>query len=469
MRHRAPFALPAVALVATAAAAAAAQDAAQRPVDAEERTAVVDAIATALTDRYVFPDVGAACAEHLRGRLTSGSFEDLADPEAFAARLTEVVQAISHDKHMRVRPLPAERVREEGEHSARARARQMERMRAENFGFERVERLEGNVGYLDLRYFAGHPAARETADAAMRFLANVDAIVFDMRRNGGGNPDMIRYLCSYLFDEPTHLNSLYWREGDRTDEFWTLESVPGPRLADVPAFVLTSSYTFSGAEEFTYNLQTRERAVIVGATTGGGANPGGMVPVGERFGMFIPTGRAINPITGTNWEGTGVSPDVAIESDAALEKALELARPAAEAHRDGKARANEVAWLAFGESRARAVQLAGDGRGPEAERTLTSALRAAHGAGLVDEMAINMLGYEMLTHDRIELAIAVFRFNVERHPASANVYDSLAEAYMHDGQDDLAIRFYRRSLELDPGNENAKAMLGELRRGRSRR
>ena len=159
----------------------------------------------------------------------------------------------------------------------------------------------------------------------MNFLANADAIIFDMRQNGGGHPGLIQYICSYLFDAPTHLNSLYWRQGDRTEEFWTLDDVPGPKMPDVPVFVLTSSYTFSGAEEFSYNLQTRERATLVGETTGGGANPGGRMPVNQRFGIFIPTGRAINPITGTNWEGIGVVPDIAVDADEAYDTALAMA------------------------------------------------------------------------------------------------------------------------------------------------
>src|SRR5207244_11399604 len=132
-----------------------------------------------------------------------------------------------------------------------------------------------NIGYLELRSFAAQgEEMEEVAAAAMTFLANTDALVIDLRRNGGGRPEMVALVSSYLFDEPVHLNSLYWRERDRTDDFWTAGNVRGRHFGQgKPVFVLTSSRTFSGAEEFAYNLKSLKRALIVGETTGGCANP----------------------------------------------------------------------------------------------------------------------------------------------------------------------------------------------------
>jgi C-terminal processing protease CtpA/Prc len=188
-----------------------------------------------------------------------------------------------------------------------------------NHGFGKVERLRGNIGYLEFFNFADEELGAETVAAAMNFVNGTDALIIDMRGNGGGNPAMVALVCSYLFgSEPVHLNDLYWREGNRTEEFWTRKEVAGKRYLNKDVYVLTSKRTFSGAEEFTYNLKNLKRATIVGETTGGGAHPGGGFRISEHFGMFVPTGRAISPITKTNWEGTGVTPDVSVPADQAL-------------------------------------------------------------------------------------------------------------------------------------------------------
>jgi C-terminal processing protease CtpA/Prc len=188
-----------------------------------------------------------------------------------------------------------------------------------NHGFGKVERLPGNIGYLEFFNFADEELGADTVAAAMNFVNGTDALIIDMRRNGGGNPAMVALVCSYLFGpEPVHLNDLYWREGNRTDEFWTKKEVAGKRYVNKDVYVLTSKRTFSGAEEFTYNLKNLKRATIIGETTGGGAHPGGGFRISEHFGMFVPTGRAISPITKTNWEGTGVTPDVSVPADQAL-------------------------------------------------------------------------------------------------------------------------------------------------------
>src|SRR6185295_4025347 len=133
-------------------------------------------------------------------------------------------------------------------------------------------------------------------------------------------------LCTYFFDgRPVHLNDLYWRASDATQQFWTLSYVPGRRYVNKDVYVLTSGRTFSAAEEFSNNLKTLKRATIVGETTGGGANPGGMARLSDHFAAFVPTGRAINPITKTNWEGTGVEPDVKVPKEQALKTAYIMA------------------------------------------------------------------------------------------------------------------------------------------------
>jgi C-terminal processing protease CtpA/Prc len=198
-------------------------------------------------------------------------------------------------------------------------------MERNNCAFEKVERLPSNVGYVKFNGFAPPDVCGPTATAAMNFLGNVDAIIFDLRQNGGGDPAMVALISTYLFDEPTHLNDLYNRKEDKTTQFWTLPYVPGKRLAGKPVFVLTSKRTFSGAEEFTYNLKNLKRATIVGETTGGGAHPVDGHRLDDHFMIGVPFARAVNPISKTNWEGTGVEPDVKVPADQALDVARKMA------------------------------------------------------------------------------------------------------------------------------------------------
>ncbi len=198
-------------------------------------------------------------------------------------------------------------------------------MERDNCMFEKVERLPQNIGYLKFNAFLDPEICGPTAVAAMNFLGNVDAIIFDLRANGGGEPKMIALISSYLFDRETHLNDLYNRKEDSTTQYWTLPYVPGKRLADKPAFVLTSHRTFSGAEEFSYNLKNLKRATIVGETTGGGAHPVMGHRIDDHFMIGVPFARAINPISKTNWEGTGVEPDVKVPAEQALDVAMKMA------------------------------------------------------------------------------------------------------------------------------------------------
>ena len=197
-----------------------------------------------------------------------------------------------------------------------------------NYGFTRLEILPGNVGFVDLRAFNDVREAGDTAVAAMNFLANTDAIIIDLRYNGGGSPSMVQLLTSYFLEDATHLNSFYVRESDSYQQFWSSSHVQGPKLLQQPLYLLIGNRTFSAAEEFAYNLKNLKRATLVGQVTGGGAHPVQYHYFEAiNFGMTIPFGRAINPITHTNWEGTGIAPHIEVVSadalDVAHQKALE--------------------------------------------------------------------------------------------------------------------------------------------------
>ena len=185
--------------------------------------------------------------------------------------------------------------------------------RLDNFGIRRVERLDGNVGYLDLHRVPVPANAGPAIAAAMELVAGTYALIIDLRHNHGGSPEGVVFWCSYLLTErPTHLNDIFHADTGETRQFWALPYVPGTRYPDRPVYLLTSSHTFSGGEDFCYTLQALGRAQVIGETTGGGAHPTRPFPISAAVHIAIPFARSVNPVTGTNWQGTGVVPDVAV-------------------------------------------------------------------------------------------------------------------------------------------------------------
>ncbi len=319
-------------------------------LDAEARAAIVDRLAETLQEVYVFPDVAQKMDDHIHQRLAEKAYDENESLPAFTQQLTADLQSISHDLHLSVRPIPPRNVTaEQTIDGEQMRRRYLDGLRRRNYGFQKIERLAGNVGYLDLRQFAPAEYGGATAIAAMNFLAGSDALIVDLRQNGGGAPSMIQLISSYFFEEPVHLNSFYIRREDTMQQFWSHAHVEGPRMTEAPIYVLTSGRTFSAAEEFTYNLKNLERATIVGETTGGGAHPVDM----HRFPELgveasVPYGRAVNPITGTNWEGTGVEPHVAVPAADALTVAHQKALQSLLEDAGDDDRKAALAWAAEG-------------------------------------------------------------------------------------------------------------------------
>jgi len=303
-------------------------EAQQRPkikLDSKMKSEAITNISNLLIENYIFPDIAEKVKLQLEANSKSGAYDDMDDPTTFSFKMTDDLQGVTKDKHIKFiyDPQTAEALLKGGgdeETNPLMRKKYEEEMREQNYQFKKLEILPGNIGYMDLRGFtdATIPEAKETGAAAMSFLSNTRAIIFDLRENGGGDPNMVQFLCSYLFEGKIHLNDLYSRKTNETTEYWTYEIVPGKKMPNIDVYVLTSKRTFSGAEEFTYNLKNLKRATIVGENTGGGANPGWMMRVTENFVMFVPNGKAINPITKTNWEGTGIAPDIACKKEDAL-------------------------------------------------------------------------------------------------------------------------------------------------------
>ncbi len=291
-------------------------------LSAAQKQAVVQSLVKELRARYVFPEVADTIARAIQAKADAGGYASAATNADFARTLGKDLRDLGQDLHFRVVVGPVIKAAEDGDKApAPAEIQQAHQEMADfGYGIAKVERLPGNVGYLDLRGFGPTYAVASAYDAALTLLSGSKAIILDLRRNGGGEPESVAYLLSHFFAEGDvrHLNDLYYRVGNQTQQYWT-SAVP-VRFAG-PVFVLTSPRTFSGGEECAYDFQTQKRATLVGETTGGGANPGDMVPLGNGLAAFIPSGRAINPITKTNWEHVGVKPDIAVPAADALKTA----------------------------------------------------------------------------------------------------------------------------------------------------
>jgi C-terminal processing protease CtpA/Prc len=316
-------------------------------LDATTVAEIVQNLAEKLKANYVYPDVAEQICARLRYHLDDGAYADSPDGEFLAFALTTHLQEVNQDEHLWVKWTPEPLPEQEGalrENEAWL-AERRQRAELDNYGLHKVERLPGNVGYLEIRRFEKPVWGGDTAAAAMGFLAHAQALIVDLRKCTGGYPGMVVLISSYLFgEEPVHLNSMYWRDEDATQQYWTLPHVPGERFGDKPVYVLTSQDTFSGGEEFAYNLQSRQRATLVGETTGGGAHAGASYRLHPHFEAFIPMGRAINPITQENWEGRGVVPDFPVAAEKALDVAYRLALESV-LERVGDARSGPFIWL----------------------------------------------------------------------------------------------------------------------------
>ncbi|MFJ8436342.1 S41 family peptidase [Kitasatospora sp. NPDC094019] len=288
-----------------------------------DTAAVVESIADLVHENYVFPEVAGELADLLRRRnaedsYRAGSAEELADA------VTEDLRSVNGDLHLALKhhavPVPSGQ-------GAAALAAMRRKFDASLGGVPRVELLDGGVAVLELspHMFPVDWAAQPLA-AALTLVAPAAALVLDLRRNLGGDPETVAFVCGYLLDGRTHLNTMLSRQGEVAEQFWTPSFVPGARFGgEKPLYVLTSGNTFSAGEELAYDLQQLGRAQVVGETTRGGAHPREGWTVHPHLELSVPIARGVNPVSGTNWEGTGVRPDVPCDADEALDRALSLA------------------------------------------------------------------------------------------------------------------------------------------------
>lgn len=285
---------------------------------AAERHRVIDAVIADLNKDYFSAETARKAADVLLADEKRGDYATITDRAAFADALTARIRDVSKDMHLVVvysrEPLPD---RPPGPPLG-VLERYREAMLRTHCNFEKVQILPHRVGYFKLNSFPDPAICREAAKDAMARLNGADAIIFDLRDNTGGYPEMVSLIASYLFDHPEYM---YNPRENATAQSWTHSPVPGSKLANKPVYVLTSARTFSGAEQFSYDLKMLKRATLVGETTRGGAHAGVFHRIDEHFGIGIPEVRPINPYAKTDWEGTGVQPDIQVKAADALNTA----------------------------------------------------------------------------------------------------------------------------------------------------
>ncbi len=297
-------------------------------IDPATQLEIIDHLCVKLKACYVFPQVAGEICASLQKHVEAGEYSETVEAEIFALALTLHLQEANHDEHLWVRwhpePLPDEddqlRLNPQWQEQRRLEARR------DNYGLHKVERLPGNIGSLDLRYFHRAEWCAEVVSAAMSSVADTSALILDLRKCTGGYPDTVALVCTYLFgEEAVHLSSIYWRDEDRTQEYWTRPDLPGKRFVDQPVYLLTSKSTFSAGESFASILQSRKRAIVIGEKTDGGAHPGASYRIHPHFEAFIPVGRAFDPLTGNDLEGLGVTPDISVPAEQAFLAAYHMA------------------------------------------------------------------------------------------------------------------------------------------------
>jgi hypothetical protein len=309
-------------------------------LDAAKRRAVIDTLAARLRRHYVDADTGALIADRVRARLTAGAYDTITSPARFAEALTVDLRSVNDDRHLNVTYNPGNRGLRPGPEGIRMGRLPRtlppvgppptgpggDAQRRSNYALGRIDVLPGNVGYFDIRGFSGAAAVVGAVKSALEYLQGTDAIIFDLRRNGGGSPFSVNLIISHFTTGDT-LPSLTVKSRSANETFtrYTFAAVPGPRRPTVPLYVLTSGATASAGEDFTFVLKNMKRATIVGATTAGAGHNNANLDLGEGFNASVSFTRVTDPKTGAEWERIGVTPDVPVDQARALDVAHALA------------------------------------------------------------------------------------------------------------------------------------------------
>ncbi len=287
-----------------------------------EKIEVTDSIITAINNSYVFPDIALKTAKAIKTYQKKGYYNNIKSSREFADTISDQLIRISNDKHLRVL-FSYDTIPQKSEEEAPIPDFIKTFAIQHNYGFNKIEVLEGNIGYLNILGFFPFEEATKKAIAALDFLSSTKALIIDLRENTGGVDTLTRFILSHFINpkDSDHLLEVKFRKGNKVEKPWSSYYDPSQKFVDKPVYVLTSSGTFSAGEAFAYILQASKRATIIGETTGGGANVEDLIRINDHFVLSLPVGAPVNSITKTNWEGVGVKPDMEISKEKALSTA----------------------------------------------------------------------------------------------------------------------------------------------------
>lgn len=396
---------------------------------AQSNNDIIKDIQKLMLENYIFLDKAKETNLYLDKLMDENYFDRYKNQKDFAKALSVEMQKITKDKHLNVVPPRPPRAPQDNSDFTSRHLTNLVRFRSG--GFKKIKVLEGNVGYVELKGFRREDIPK--VDDVMSYLSTADAIIIDLRENGGGS-SLGLYWSSYFLKENTLLTGNYERRTDTKVAFKTV-SVKGNNRLDMPIFILTSSYTFSAAEAFTYDLQSRKRATVIGETTGGGAHPVDFIRLPKNYALIVPYAESINPITKSNWEGVGVIPDVKIDKEKALNKAKELAKVAAKSYREKPF--NELKDILSKKKISQKEQ--------ETVRYLLELLlKRKH----LEDFMINGMAYSYLENKQINAAYVLFKSNTTIFPNSPNAHDSYAEILAQIGKKEEALKHYKKAITL---------------------
>ncbi len=417
-------------------------------IDQKYRDRTIETINGLLTDYYVFPAVAKEIEQHLNALNSDGYFNSCIELDSFASKLSHRIYEISKDRHIAVSRRPDGAQHQEAiapiDRWVNQRMEERTFFRQFNANFKEVTKLSGNIGYLDLRGFYGLDYGKEAADRAMALLGHSDAIIIDLRNNSGGRGTMSDYLISYFFTEAVITSKTIKRTGETFVKrvHRSAKKVGGDRMPEVPLFLLTSNNTFSAAEGFTYALKAYNRAIVIGETTKGGANPGDLIPINDALQLFVPDVAVTHPITEESWEGTGIPPDIRVESNSALDTALVLAKTAAKKFKKKH------------DARARSLLKALDSTltnfHPENEpKAILEAYLICRKNDLIfEEWEINALGNEMYEQNKLETATAILKANTILYPERPYTFNNYAEMLSKSGKVAHARSYFEKAVQV---------------------